>query len=152
MSIQSKFESLLGTEPYKTGRLGQHALRALRQAYLDLAPVVSDLAEPSKVQPANAVSETSQTLKTGSGKLLFVRLESPAAANDDAVVSFFDNAVLRFAITVEQKETLEAVIFSDRAAGVKFDTNLTVTAKKADNSTNLDAADRPVVKVLVSEQ
>jgi len=35
---------------------------------------------------------------------------------------------------------------------VKFDTNLTVTAKKADNSTNLDAGDRPVVKVLVSEQ
>jgi hypothetical protein len=152
MSVYSKFETFLGTEPYKAGRLGGQPLRALRQAYLDLLPVVSDLPEPSKVTPTNALSETAQTIKSGPGKLLFVRLVSPAAANDDAVVSFFDNSVLRFAVRLKQKQTAEVCIFTDRAAGTEYDTNLTVSAKKADNSTNLDAADRPTCYVLVSDQ
>lgn len=150
MALADKFLFLLARSSQKTGGLGNHALRALKD-FMTRQTTAKDVPEPDLVIPASAVSETAQTLKGSAGRLLFVRLVSPAAANDDAVVSFFDNAVLRFAVRVKQTETLEVPIFSP-PGGIEFDTNLTVTGKKADNATNLDAADRPTLEVLVSVQ
>lgn len=150
MALADKFLFLLARSAQKTGGLGNHALRALKD-FMSRQSTAKEVQEPLLVVPANAISETSQTLRGSSGRLYFVRLVSPAAANDDAVVSFFDNAVLRFAVRLKQTETLEVPIFSP-PGGIEFDTNLTVTGKKADNSTNLDAGDRPTLEVLVSPQ
>lgn len=148
MALYDKFQFLLARENQASGGLESHALHALYTALARLAPV-KDVAEPSLVTPASAISETAQTLKASAGKLLYVFIKSPAAADDDTVVSFFDNSVLRFAVTVKQKKSVKIPIFADDV-GVDFSTNLTVSAKKVNNSTNLDAADRPTLEVLVS--
>lgn len=135
----------------KAGNVGNRPLDALLQVLADEAGAPNQDSNPQLVVPANAVSETSQTLKASSGKLFFVRLVSPSTANDDAIVSFFDNSVLRFAVRVKQTQAIEVPIFgSNNGCGLEFDTNLTVTGKKVDNSSNLDAPDRPTLEVLLT--
>ena len=147
MALYDKFQFLLARENQASGGLESHALHAL---YTFLARLVSvrDVPEPSLVTVAS-VTQTASTIKASSGKLLYVFIKSPAAANDDCVVSFFDNSVLRFAVRCKQTKSVKIPLFTDEA-GVEFDTNLTVTALKVDNSTNLDAGDRPALEVLVS--
>lgn len=146
--LRSKFEFLKARESVAAGGLEQDALNALYH-FLTRLSTVKDIYNPQLVLPASAISETAQTLKASAGKLLYVSLKSPAAADDDAVVSFFDNSVLRFVVRVKQKQSIKVPLFTE-GAGIEFDTNLTVSAKKANNSTNLDAADRPTLEVLVS--
>ena len=147
--LKSKFEFLKARENTATGGLESDALNALFH-FLARLSTAQDVYDPQLVIPASAISETAQTIKGAAGKLLYVFIKSPSAADDDAVVSFFDNSVLRFAVRVKATRSIKVPLFTTYGPGIEFDTNLTVSAKKANNSTNLDAADRPTIEVLVS--
>lgn len=148
---QGNAEQLRAFEFKKSGKSGTNVVDALIKAANEYRTAYGTSVPQIKRYTISALSETEQTIKSSGGRVYAIQVYTPTGGNDDVIVSLRDNAVNRIKLRAAQVGKSTEVLFMGENFGCEFTTTITIYAKKSvDDSTNLDAADRPEVVVYYS--